>query len=230
MGPELAIASTVLGGVVGAFGAMSKGDAEANSLRLQGQAKGEQYDANAKAFTYKAGVAEMNRRLKLQDADYARWAGESDAVQSGMKTKFAESTTKAKQAGGGLEVDFGTTNAVRDSILQVGRYDQSMIRSNAARKAYGFEVEAAGQEAEKTLNEMSATSSSRAAMFARQGANQAADSAETAGTIGAFQSILGASSSVASKWLQGSQLGNFSSKSSNPWSDGGVGTADYWGG
>lgn len=210
MGPELmaiSMGASALGGIVGAIGAKEKGEAESASLRLQGQAKGDQYDAQARAYTYKAGVAEMNRRLKLQDADYARWAGESEAVVSGSKTKFAESTAKAKQSGSGLEVDFGSPNAVRDSILQVGRFDQSMIRNNAARKAYGYEVEAAGQQAEKTLDEMSADSSKKAAMFARQGGNQAADAASTAGDIGMFTSILGATSSVSSKWLQGSQLG-----------------------
>lgn len=208
----IALSSTVLGGIMGAVGEKGKGEAEARSLRLQGQAKGEQYEAEGRAYAYKAGVAEMNRRLKLQDADYARWAGDAESVQSGMKTKYAVSKTKAVQSGSGLDVDFGTPSAVRDSILQIGQYDQSVIRANTARKAYGFEVEAAALEAEKTLNEMSSESSKKAAMFARQGAGEAAESAETAGELGAMKSILGATSSVASKWTQGSSLGMTSSQ------------------
>lgn len=226
----ISMGASALGGVVGAIGAKGKGEAEAQSLRLQGQAKGEQYEAQAKAYMYKAGVAEMNRKLKLADADYARWAGETEATQSGMKTKFAVGTVKAKQAGSGLEVDFGSGNAVRDSMLEIGRYDQSMIRHNAARKAYGYEVEAASQEAEKNLDVMSAESSTRAAMFTRMGGEQGASAASTAGDIGALTSILGASGSVASKWIQGSSLGNIGSTSqANPWASGGVGTSDFWG-
>lgn len=228
----VSLGSTVLGGIVGAMGEEGKGQAEARSLRLQGEAKGQGYEADTKAYMYKAGIAEMNKKVKLQDADYARWAGETEAQQSGMKTRFNISTAKAKQAGSGLEVDFGSPSAVRDSILEIGQYDQSMIRTNAAKKAYGFQVEAATAEADKTLNEMAAEKSTTAAMFARQGAGEAADTAETAGHVGAMKSILGASSSVASKWIQGSSLGmtgGGTGHSSNPWSEGGVGTSGFWG-
>lgn len=203
----IALGSTVLGGIMGAFGEKSKGEAEARALRLQGQAKGEQYEAEGKAYAYKAGIAEMNRRLKLQDADYARWAGDYEAETAGMRTGQAVGLAKAKQAGSGLEVDFGSPSTVRDSILEIGQFDQSMIRHNAARRAYGFEIEAANAEAEREINKMSSASSRRAAMFARQGASEAAESAEAAGNLGMMKSLIGTAGSVAGKWSQGNTLG-----------------------
>jgi hypothetical protein len=62
-----------------------------------------------------------------------------------------------------------------------------VIRANAAKKAYGFEVGAAEDVAQAGAYTV------------------AGETSVTAGDIGAVSSVLGAAGSVSSKWLQASQ-------------------------
>src|SRR5262249_31430250 len=107
----------------------------------------------------------------------------------GMKTRATISQTRAMQGAGGLDVNTGTNVAVRSSELELGQFDQAVIRNNAARRAYGQEVMGFQETAKANLYGMAASTS------------------ETAGMFGAFTSILGAGGSFASKWQQGSSLG-----------------------
>jgi hypothetical protein len=168
---EIALASTILSGVAAAAGKMYSG-AAASSM-----------------YNYQAGVAQMNAQIAKQNAAYEGALGETQAQQQGMKTRATISQTRANQGAGGLDVNSGTPAAVRTTELTLGQYDQAIIRSNAARRAYGFEVEAAGDVAQAEAYRMSAKTS------------------ETAGLLGAFTSILGAGGSFATKWQQGKTSG-----------------------
>lgn len=148
-------------------------------------------NAQAAAYQYQAGVAQINKQIADQNADYARYAGEVEAQQGGMKTRALLGTTVAQQGAGGLAIGSGSQGRVTDSIREVGAEDVGIIRSNAAKRAYGYEVEAAGQQAQIGLDQM------------------AASQAKTAGYINAFSSILGAGGSVASKWSQAGSAGIF---------------------
>src|SRR6266403_1827239 len=117
--------SSLLGGIFGAAGAEQKGAAD--------QAM----------YNYQAGVAKLNQRIALQNASYAQEAGGSAAFQSGLKTAFTRGQQMVDQAGSGIEVGSGPAAGVRKSTTDLGIYDQNLIRTNFAKKAYGFEVEAA---------------------------------------------------------------------------------------
>jgi hypothetical protein len=170
-GPALAL--TALGGITSAVGSIFGGQ------------------ANAAMYNYQAGIAQMNAQIAKQNAAYEGALGEVQAQQQGMKTRSVISQTRANQGAGGLDVNTGTNAAVRTSELTLGQYDQAVIRSNAARRAYGFEVEASQD-------------------VAQAGAyRSAASTSQTAGLLGAFTSILGAGGSFASKWQQGKGAGLF---------------------
>lgn len=165
----LAMASmgaTAGGGVLDAVGKLMKGGADAS------------------AYQYQAGVARINEQIAKGNADYERHVGEVQAQREGMKTAQDIGSTKAGQAGSGLDVSSGSGAAVRDTQLEVGQYDQALIRSNAARKAYGFEVEATSEEAKARM------------------ADSAASKSKTAGVLGALGSLISAGGSVAGKWIQ----------------------------
>src|SRR5229473_3599962 len=169
----IGMGTSAAGGIVGAIGSAFSGE------------------SNARMYEYQANVARMNQQIQKQNADYARSAGEVEAQQSGMKTRFMVGSQKAGQGASGLDVNRGSAVDVRTSQLQVGAEDQAIIRSNAARRAYGYEVEAAQSGAEVGIKGMAASGS------------------RTAGWIGAAGSILGGASSVSSKWLQySSNFGN----------------------
>lgn len=159
------MASSAGGGLLGAFGKLMGGEAESS------------------AFQYQAGVARINQQIAKGNADYSRKVGEVQAQQSGMKSAQDIGATKVAQSGSGVDIGKGSAAAVRETQSEVAQYDQGMIRSNAARKAYGYEVEAASEEAKANMAEASAKN------------------AKSAGFIGALGSLLSGGSSVASKWL-----------------------------
>lgn len=177
MGPELlagvSIATTLMGGAVSAAGtSMSAG-------------------AQSQAFKYQAGVAQLNERISKQNADYSRSVGEVEAQQSGMKNRQQVGQIRVAQSASGLDINKGSAKLVSESQKDIGAQDQALIRSNAAKRAYGYEVEAAGETAKGHLATMSAAN------------------AETAGKIGVASSILGTATSVSSKWLDAKRVGMF---------------------
>jgi hypothetical protein len=135
-------------------------------------------------YNYQAAVAQQNREINLQNADYARHKGEAEAQQRGLAEKAREGSIIAGLGASNLDVNSGSAKDVIQSQEELGSFNQSMIRSNAAKTAYGFEVSAAGNEAEGSALRASASN------------------AETASEFRAASSILGGASSVASKWYQ----------------------------
>ena len=167
----MAITATVIGGGVAAYGAAAKGSAD------------------KAMYGYQAGVAQLNKRIALQNADYTREAGGTVALQSGLRTGQQIGQQKVAQSASGIDVNTGSAAKVRADTLELGQQDQSTIRTNYAKKAYGYEVEAATKQAEA-------------------GADLVAGSeAKKASNINVATSILGTVSSVSSKWMQANQAG-----------------------
>jgi|SRR5215475_3692415 len=165
------IGATALGGVVSAFGNY-----------FGGQSQGAMYD-------YQAGIALMNKQIAEQNANYAINAGEIKAQQAGMKARFEIGTAIAEGGASGLDVRSGSKAQVVQGMYKVAQQDMGIIRTNAAKEAYGYEVEAASDEAQANLDKY-------AAKFSR-----------TSGTIAAFGSLLGAAGGVSSKWISAGQAG-----------------------
>src|SRR6266404_7172724 len=117
--------ASLIGGGVSAYGSLQKGAAD--------QAM----------YNYQAGVAQLNQKIALQNASYAVQSGESSAYQSGLKTGATVAQQKVDQSASGFDVAGGSAAGVRQSTTALGVYDQNLIRTNFAKKAYGFEVEAA---------------------------------------------------------------------------------------
>jgi hypothetical protein len=140
--------------------------------------------ASSAMHKYQAGVAAVNAKIARQNAEYSRGIGEFKAEQSGMKTRAEIGKTTAIQGASGFRADTGSAADVRESQHMLGISEQNVIRSNAARAAYGHEVEALNFEAESQQHQMARKTS------------------KIAGFLGAGESILGGASSVSSKWLQ----------------------------
>lgn len=167
----IGMAASAAGAGVSAFGSASSGS------------------SRAKMYQYQAGIAQMNEKIAKQNADYSRSVGEVTAQESGLKTRAQIGETRAIQGASNLDVNTGSPSLVRASEHEIGQQDQTIIRSDAARRAYGFDVEAAQARAQGNIYNLSASSS------------------RTAGNIGAISSILGGVSSVSSRWLQGRSVG-----------------------
>lgn len=143
-------------------------------------------------YKYQAGSARVNAGIARENAAHARYAGEFEAQRSGMKTRYERGKTTAIQSGRGVVTGQGSAGGVIDSITKVGAQEQSTIRGNAARRAYGFEVEAAEKDAAANMY------------------GKAAQRSKLAGYLGAGSSLLSSAASVSSKWMQAGQAGIFS--------------------
>lgn len=140
--------------------------------------------ANAAMYKYQSGVAAVNEKIAKQNAEYSRSVGEFKAEQSGMKTRQQVGQTIAAQGGSGFRVGEGSAGKVVESEKMIGQSEQDVIRSNAAKAAYGHEVEAINFGAQSKLYSMASTTS------------------KVAGSINATSSFLGGASGTADKWLQ----------------------------
>lgn len=159
---------------------------------VQGIGAGYQANANAAAYTYKAGVAMLNKQINDQNAQFAQESGDIRSMEEGLKAGQEIGQTKAVQAASGLDVNSGTNLAIRQSQTASAKFDQSVIEWDAEKTAYGYKSRAATDVAEANLDLMGASSAKKAGTFAELG------------------SFLGGAGNVASKWYQGTTTGVFS--------------------
>lgn len=161
------------GSLASAFGAQSKGKAA------------------QQMYNYQAGIADFRKKIALQNRDYALQVGESQAQRYGLKAAATQATTRAVEGASGIDVGSGSKAAVIKSEQKVAAMDMATIRNNAARTAYGYMVEATGEEAQAGLYRLAGTN------------------ARKAGNIDMASSLISGATSVASKWYQGSSAGLF---------------------
>lgn len=163
---SISTGASIAGGVTSAAGAVMGGIGASN------------------AYSYKAQVAQNNAKIARQNADYAAMEGGKQAEMQGRQAQFQMGKIISGQAASGVDVNSGTALAIREGQALVNRENQMMIRSNASRKAYGYNVEAMNFEAQAAMDE------------------QAGDNAMTAGVIGGGSSLIGGAASVSDKWLK----------------------------
>ena len=145
--------------------------------------------AQQQQFNYQAGVAQINQQIALQNADYARDQGEMQAEKTGLQAGQQMGQIKTSQASSGLDIRSGSALQVQQSQRTVTSMDLDTIRSNAAKTAYNYDVQAVQY-------------GNQAQLYRMGGANAAA-----AGTINVATSFLGGVTGVSTKWLQGQSLG-----------------------
>jgi hypothetical protein len=171
----IGIGASLAGGILGAEGAKQSAA------------------ATQQMYNYQAGVAQINSKIDLQNADFARNQGEVQATQFGLKERQQEGAIKVAQSASNLDVNSGSAIDVQTSQRKLGQMDLTQIRSNAAKTAYDFDVKSTMDLNQSTLDITAGTN------------------AIAAGNIQAMSSIIGSVGSVSSKWMQGSQAGMFPS-------------------
>lgn len=169
------------------LGAVTAGTVVGNLMQGFGVDQADQ--AQAAANTYKAGVAQLNRQINQQNANWAVEAGEAQGMQQGMKSRQEIAQTKTVQAASGFDVNSGTNEKVREDQNTIAEYDQNVINWNAAKTAYGYETKATMDQAESQLDLMGAASE------------------KEAGNMALIGSFINAGFSVSSKWMQAKQIG-----------------------
>lgn len=194
-------------------GQMMKTMADAFGMEVQA----EQYTYEANKNKYQAAIADINEEIAKGNAQYSREVGEVDAQQSAMKSRQELGEMTAAQGASGINVNTGSSVKVRESMIEIGSYQQDIIRASAAKKAFGYDVEAMQDHAQAdiyrytaTMNEAQAAESLKGAAFAREGLKlqqQAMGNVDKAQGLNIMGSLVGGAGSVADKWQSGSLTG-----------------------
>jgi hypothetical protein len=174
----VSIGLTIAGTGLNVFGALSEGKSKSSM------------------YNYQAGVAELNARIAKQNRDYALSKGEFEAGRYGLKARQTFGAIRTGQAASGFRLDSGSNKDVAESAHELAKIDLATIRSNAAREAYGYEVEAASQQNQASLYKMAAADAKKGSAFK------------------AVASLISGATSVASKWTQGTTAGLFQTSTS----------------
>lgn len=170
------------------IGAISLAGSGLGSL-ISGFGEKKASDATAKMYGYKAGIADLNRLVALNNRDYSLTTGDLEAQRYGMKARQVGGSIIAKQGASGIDLGTGSSVDVQKGHQYVTALDMATIRNNAARKAFNYQVEAE-------------TAGLQSQMY-----KAAAKDTKAAGNIKLAGSLISGATSVSSKWLQGNQVG-----------------------
>lgn len=152
---EVGVAVAVAGAAASAYGAMSAAHAQSQSDKFNAQ------------------VANNNAAIAQQNATFASQVGEQNAAADEQKNRAKVGGILANQAASGVDVNSDSAVDVRSSADELGDLDAMTIRSNAAKQAYGYQVDQTSNQNQSQLD------------------TYAGNSATTAGDIGAAGSFLG---------------------------------------
>ena len=160
----------------------------------------EQGAAEQQMYAYKAAVAQQNQKIAAQNAQNAIVMGGNQAMFSGLKAAQQMGVITAEQAASGIALTGGSAADVRRGQLMGAQTEEAQLRSEAAWRAHGFQVEGLTQQEAATMDIMSGQTAKTAAGYQEAG------------------SLLGGASSVADKWMKFNQQG-VPGFSSNPFSN-----------
>ena len=149
-------------------------------------------------YGYQSGIAAQNAKIAQANASYAQMSGEQQASTAGLKGRNVEGQILAAQGASGLSVGSGTNADVRAGQRLTDETNATVIRSNAAKTAYNYEVQGAEDQAQSKAY------------------GNAAIGAGIGGALSTGASILGGGTSVASKWSSFGQSGGIT-PNANPY-------------
>lgn len=153
----------------GAAGATSLGAAAAASLAVSAAGAIMQGHAQAESAKFNAGVAQNNAQIAEQNSQYAGQEGEVNAATKELQTRQGVGNTLTAQAANGISVNSGSAADVRTSEATLGEQDAINIKANAARKAYGYDVEASSDKGQSNLDDYQATQDTNASYISAAG-------------------------------------------------------------
>lgn len=115
-----------------------------------------QGNAQAQSAKYNAAIQSNNAQTALHNATLAGQEGAANAGIEQEKTRANVGAIKTAQAANGVNVNTGSAVDVRSSASELGELNAINIRSNAARSAYGYQNQAASDQAQAKLDKQEA--------------------------------------------------------------------------
>lgn len=155
----------------------------------QAQGQVQSAKAQAESYAYQAQIAKNNAAIAGQNVAWVADQGEIDATTQGMKTAAEVGSMKAKEAASGIDVNTGSAVDARAAAERLGVINALTVKSNAARTAWGYQVDQSNEEIQSALYK-------KAGAYATQ-----------AGKIGAGSTLLATAGSIASQAAKYSMVG-----------------------
>jgi len=142
----------------------------------------QQGNAASAAAGYNAKVAAQNAEIQKQNASFAGAQGDQNVAAAQQETRAKLAAIEANQGASGVKLDSGSFSDVRQSEAKMGMLNALNIRSEAARRAYGYQGDAMNYTAQSKLDKM-------------QG-----KAAKTAGYLNAASTVLGGASKASGSY------------------------------
>lgn len=120
----------------------------------------QQAQATAKANRYNAQIQDMNARIADRQARDAIERGQQEEQRKRQQVAQIKGAQTAAMAANGVDVTFGSPLDTMVDTAVAGEIDALTIRTNAAREAYEYNVDATNKRAGAQLNRMSASAAS----------------------------------------------------------------------
>lgn len=110
-----------------------------------------QGNSQANVYNAQAQIAANNAILAQRNADVTMGEGEQATSNQQLKNRATVSAIGAEQAASGIDVNSGSAVDTKQSAAELGQLDALTIRSDYARKAYGYRVESQNQEEQSAI-------------------------------------------------------------------------------
>ena len=127
-------AMALIGMGVGMYTQFRSGQKAASAAEAQGQAQREAAESQAQLAEWNAEVAGLQQKDAI-----ARGAEEEQRFRTGVRGLIG--SQRAAFAGSGVDVGFGSAVDVQADAAFLGELDALTIRTNAAREAWGYQVQ-----------------------------------------------------------------------------------------
>lgn len=141
-------------------------------------------EGQAQAYLYQAAVNQNNAAILRGNAKSELVAGQYNESLSKLHTGQVAASGRVAAAASGVDVAFGSPTDTEQSTRTVGAMEAATMHFNAARQAYAGQVDAANADSQAELDKLGA------------------EGVRTAGRIKAASTILGAASSLSSRYRQ----------------------------
>lgn len=191
-----AIATSVIGTGVSAYGQYRASQASAASAQMQGQAAAQQYQYQAAVADINRQTAQRNQALAEQNAAYVEASGAKLQEDRARRIRSTIGAQRAALASNGLIIDSGSGLDLQNDTANLGGLAIAEIRTNAGRQASGYRIagyNAADEARAATLRGEAYRSSAANSLAA---GDFAASNAREAGYWSVGSSLLGGATST----------------------------------
>lgn len=138
----------------------------AGSAAMGGVAAARQADAQQAAENYNAQVAANNAAIAGQQRSVVLQQGQAEAEQARMRQSQVLGEQRAALAANGVAADSGSALDQLATTRFLGGQDVATIQSNAARQAWGYEVQGSNYRAQSNLDKWQADNTNPAGIGA----------------------------------------------------------------